>query len=406
MVVLRVVSAALIYLLARRLGMRKGFAGLAVLLFGLSPLAVSFGRFVLLDNIAVPWLLGAFVLALSPRKHVGAAMASGLCMAVAVLTKETTLVLLPALLYTLWQNSDLRNRRYNLMVFSVVLGMICGFYLLYAVLKNELLEGSDHVSLVGAIKWQLLSRHGSGSILEAGTGAHGLAKVWFGLDLWLLGLSSLLLPVTFFVKRLRPIAVALLIQVVVMLRPGYLPYPYVIAMLPFAALVIAGTLNGLWGKFNVDIKAPEVKHLQRRAMALGLVITLVILVAPSWNTKLQSQMKQDDTSSARQAVVWIDKNVPRNVRLVAESNLWIDLVNKGFTDPQVVWTYKTETDPRIVKEIGGWEGMDYIVVAAPTLEGHNRKTFPTIFEAKDHATEVASFGEGDQKLVVLKTSQN
>lgn len=406
MVALRVVSAGLIYLLARRLKMRKGFAALAVLLFGLSPLAVSFGRFVLLDNIAIPWLLGAFVLALSPRKHVGAAVGSAVCMAIAVLSKETTLILMPALLYALWQNSDTRNRRYSLMVFGVVFAMISSFYLLYAVLKNELFEGRDHVSLIGAIKWQLLSRQESGSILEAGTGAHGLAKLWFGLDAWLLGLGSMLSAVAVFLKRFRAIAIALLIQVVFMLRPGYLPFPYVIAMLPFAALAIAGVLDALWGKFTVDIKAPNVKHLQRHAMSLGLVIALILMIAPGWHSKLRGQMQDDDTHSSRQAVQWIDQNIPRDARVIVESNLWIDVVNKGFDDPQVVWTYKTETDPEVVKEIDGWKGMDYIAVSGPTLEEHNRSTFPTIFEAKDHATEIASFGEGEQKVIVLKTNKN
>jgi hypothetical protein len=406
MVALRVVSAGLIYLLARRLKVRKGFAALALLLFGLSPLAVGFGRFVLLDNIAVPWLLGAFVLAFSPRKHVGAAVGSALCMAMAVLSKETTLILMPALLYAHWQNSDTRNRRYGFMVFGVVFAMVCSFYLLYAVLKNELFEGRDHVSLIGALKWQLFSRQESGSILEAGTGAHGLARLWFGLDAWLLGLGSALSAVAVALKRFRAIAIALLIQVIFMLRPGYLPYPYVIAMLPFAALVIAGVLDALWGKFTVDLKAPNVKHLQRHAMSLGLVIALIMMIAPGWQSKLRSQMQQDDTRSTRQAVEWIDKNVSRDARVIVESNIWIDVVNKGFDSPQAVWTYKTETDPEVVKEIGGWKGMDYIAVAGPTLEEHNRETFPTIFEAKDHAIQVASFGEGEQKVVVLKTNNN
>ncbi|MGH8464569.1 MAG: hypothetical protein ACRESP_05640, partial [Pseudomonas sp.] len=53
MVVMAMAVAALLYVLARRLGLRRGFAILASLLWILSPLAISFSRLVLLDNIAV-----------------------------------------------------------------------------------------------------------------------------------------------------------------------------------------------------------------------------------------------------------------------------------------------------------------------------------------------------------------
>ena len=82
------------------------FAVLAVVLFGLSPLAMEFSRSVYLDNVAVPWLLAAFVLASSPRRQPGRGGRDAACFVVAVLSKETTLVLLPALVL-----DDLAARR-------------------------------------------------------------------------------------------------------------------------------------------------------------------------------------------------------------------------------------------------------------------------------------------------------
>src|SRR5437667_261399 len=83
--------------LVPRLGRRRWAAAAAVLLFAASPLAVPYHRMVLLDNLAVPWLLAAFGLALSPQRRLWAAAGSGLCFAAAVLSKETVLVLLPIL---------------------------------------------------------------------------------------------------------------------------------------------------------------------------------------------------------------------------------------------------------------------------------------------------------------------
>ena len=57
-----------------------------------------------LDNVATPWVLAAFVFALSPRRHLWAGAAAGACFAVAVLTKETTVIVLLALLWQLWDH--------------------------------------------------------------------------------------------------------------------------------------------------------------------------------------------------------------------------------------------------------------------------------------------------------------
>jgi 4-amino-4-deoxy-L-arabinose transferase-like glycosyltransferase len=67
MLVAFVVSAGLVYVVVRRLGVRHGWAVAAVAVFGLSPLSVVYDRMAYLDNMAVPWLLAAFALALHGR---------------------------------------------------------------------------------------------------------------------------------------------------------------------------------------------------------------------------------------------------------------------------------------------------------------------------------------------------
>ena len=44
---------------------------------------------------------------------------------------------------------------------------------------------------------------------------------WLRLDPWLLGAGGLLAPVALLVRRVRPAAVALLVSVAVLARPGY-----------------------------------------------------------------------------------------------------------------------------------------------------------------------------------------
>jgi len=251
--VAKVASAGLTYVLARRLGIRRGWALLAVLLFALSPVALSFQRMVYLDNIATFWALAAFALALSPRRRLAAHAASAACFAVCVLTKETALVLLPALLWQLWRGSDPRTRKFSFSVFFAVLVFSGSFYLLYAVLKNELLPGDGHVSLLEAVQWQLGGRASSGSILDPASDARGVVRSWLALDPWLLGAALALVPLGFAVARLRPVTLALAIQVLMLVRPGYLPFPYVIGLVPFAALLLAGVADAGWG--SADLRA-------------------------------------------------------------------------------------------------------------------------------------------------------
>jgi len=105
MVVVATLNALLIYAVGRRLGLQRWAAALAVIGWGLSPLALSYSRMVYLDNIGLAFLLGALALALTPRKHLWVYAASGLCLACALLCKETLLLAVPAVALAVWRGS-------------------------------------------------------------------------------------------------------------------------------------------------------------------------------------------------------------------------------------------------------------------------------------------------------------
>jgi hypothetical protein len=121
-------------------------------------------------------------------------------------------------------------------------------YPLYAALKGELFPGAGHVSLLGAIEFQLHSRSGSGSVFAAGSSSNTLVKAWLFYDsvLPLGGILSTVLAV--FNPRLWAPAVAVLMLVLAAVRPGgYLPAMYVEQALPFLAIVLAGAVHGVIG---------------------------------------------------------------------------------------------------------------------------------------------------------------
>ena len=114
MLLVSAISAVLVYVLARRLWLPRWAAGLAMLLFGLSPLSVVLQREIFLDNIAVMWTLVAFCLAASPSRHLWHHFGAGLAAAAAVLTKETMIFVLPAVMITMWRHSHRDTRKFAL----------------------------------------------------------------------------------------------------------------------------------------------------------------------------------------------------------------------------------------------------------------------------------------------------
>lgn len=406
MIVMHFISVILLYILARRLTIARAAAFIGVLAFALSPLVIVFSRYVMLDNIALPWLLGAFVLALSPRRHFVTAIASAVCMAIAILSKETFAALLPVLMYALWQNSDKRNRRFTFTGFGIVLVMAGGLYLLFAILKGELFPAANQVSLLGTLQWQLFSREGSGSILDPSSHTRGLAEFWLTFDYRLLILGALATIPALFYRNLRIVAIAFLISLALLLRTGYLPYPYVIILLPFAALLFAGVLDRL--VITPLRKTTYLRPAEISSFAIASVLALgLIVAAPDWIPKYTTALTTDNDAPSRQAVDWIAKNVGRDQQLVTESALWTDLQLRGFNQPEPIWLYKTETDPAVTKTLGDWRNIDYIALNGPTVgDASFGDTFPTTKRAIDNAKIVAEFGKDTEKVVIYKATRN
>ncbi|WP_238011904.1 glycosyltransferase family 39 protein [Dactylosporangium sp. AC04546] len=390
MLIAALVSCALLFLLARRLRLNRGWAAVAVALFALSPLAVYFHRMVFLDNLATMFVLAALAAAASPRRSVAAALWSAVWFASAALCKETIVILLPALVWLLVQHTDRRTRVWNLGVFFVSFAVLVASYPVFALLKNELLPGEGHVSLSWALWWQLFGRTGSGSLLDPSSGTFSLATSWTDLDPWLLLPGVLLVPVGLAVARLRPIGIALLIQVVMMCRGGYMPFAYVIALLPFAALLIAGTGDLLWRRLG-SWRPGLGGRSWRLAFAGAAALVAAVLVVPAWTSTMIGQSRVDGSADSRAATRWVVEHVPRDAVVVTDDYIWMDLKLAGFTRP--VWLWKVDTDPEVMETMlpAGVASIDYVVMADQA--DSTLASLPTLRTGITQSTVVARFGE-------------
>jgi cellulose synthase/poly-beta-1,6-N-acetylglucosamine synthase-like glycosyltransferase len=421
-----IVSCALVYSLARRIGIDRPFAVGAVILFALCPLGLHFHRGVLLDNPAVAWALAAFVLALTPERRLWAFAASGACFALSVLSKETTLVLLPALILAAAQHSDHRTRRYCLTLLGSFLTLIGLAYPLYAALKGELIPGPGHVSLVGSVIDMLFTRQGTGSVFDPYSVAHGTVMDWLRMDPWLLGAALLLSPIALARRNTRAIALAFLIQVAVILRPGYLPNMYVIALLPFAALIVAGTVQSWWRVADGRLRSPPADRgasaasgapavllrwgaVTTSGVALAVVaVVAVLVVAPRWARTDHEALTARQDGPQRAAEAWLVANVGREQPIIVTDDFWIYLIEHGFdsrtakgglNSRTVVSYWPLDYDPAVKTLFpNGWRDFDYVVST-----GAMRVTAtytPNTAQALQHSRVVARFGSGGDRIEV------
>ncbi|WP_369248856.1 ArnT family glycosyltransferase [Streptomyces sp. R41] len=414
MLLISAISAVLVYVLARRLSLPQWAAGLAMVLFGLSPLSVVLQREIFLDNIAVMWTLLAFCLAASPSRHLWHHFGAGIAAAAAVLTKETMLVILPALMVTMWRHGHRDTRKFALtgaITACVLIGMA---YPLFALLKGELFPGGGHVSLWDGITYQM-SRPGSGFILDRGTGSYGVLQSWLYYDrvLPLGGLAgALLLLVTWrwsvTARALAGPALTVAILALVALRPsGYLPAMYVIQALPFLALVLAGGTASVAHAVLRRRRSDEEKAYVtwgRRGLAAVLVVAAGAYVVPRWYDGDHTAVTADANAPYRAASSWLKTEVedPKDTRVLVDDALWLDLVHDGYRPGLgVIWFYKADLDPAVTKTMPrGWKDLDY-VVASPTVR-RDAVDLPNVKAAIEHSTPVATFGVGEDRIEIRR----
>ena len=410
MVVLSVVSAGLLYVLGRRVGMSRPIATVAVVLFAFSPLSLDFQRMVYLDNIAVPWLLAALVLAASPRRSLWAACGAGGCFAASVLSKETFLLFAPALLVLFWTRWDRKTRAFCLTGLLSTFVLLAAAYPLYAVLKGELVPGAGHVSLWQGVQFQLSGRQGSGTIFAAGSNLRRTVDGWLRLDSWLLGLGLLSVPLCYTVRRYIPLALGLTVPVLVAMRGGYLPDPFLIGLLPFAALCIGGAADVIQHWVSAAGLRAELRGRQIGATVLSAVAAGAgaFWLASLWYPGDRSLTHSDSITPVFQAEAWIESHVPANRRLIVDNTLWTDLVEHGFNRPLgVVWFQKLDftenLDPSVARALpGGWHDFAY-VVSTPTMRDSlylAPSGFGPVRQALAHSLVARQFGEGDDAVEI------
>jgi hypothetical protein len=342
------------------------------------------------------------VLAASRRRSWGAAIGSGACFAVAFWNKETVLLLFPAMLWLLYQHTDPSTRFANVSSFCVVAFSGIAFYPLLAVLKGELMPGPGHDSLWGEQVVYQLTRPGTGSVLSKHTGTYLQFHSWLTLDPWLVLGGGAALCAGLVIRRLRPFALALLLQFAIMIKGGYIPYAFGTAMLPFAALLIAGTADAYWRA--ADQTSDHRRRGLDRVISLGVrnagkvpvvaaTLVLAVICVPHWYGWLEQQSTDNGFATEDAAVSWVAEHVPRNDLVVCDAYPWLDIKRHTQATPLYLW--QIDFDPQVMRtELPhGYRDISYLLLAPGSpltfaaLQGR-----PTLQQAIKNSTVVKRFG--------------
>ncbi len=395
----------LVYLLTRRLSGSLSTGLLAMAIFSLSPLSITFQREVLLDNFTTFWFLLSFYLVVISKSRLLYIVSAAISFGFAFLSKEIIIVLLPVMIYAVWLYSARFQRTFTLVAFTYIVIAICSCYVLLAVLKGELFPYSwhlpwdhhPHLSLLDTYIWQAGRGQGEGNIIDSW-------NAWIKADPLLIALgiipTAFNLIVGWWSRKHLLLSLFALCFWVLLLRGGVVIAFYIIPLIPLIALNTALAVNTLahWiGQF--------IRLNLARVMLIFVVIAAIVPYDIQHVLNPYNPFTLHPSAVEQDALVWIRNHVSRRAVIVINSNIYVDLheqngegVGDGTTYPYAHVYWNVGFDPALHDKFldGNWDRIDYIVADSVMLKDikTNGGGMEIISQALTHSVlQVAFFGD-------------
>jgi len=420
MVAIFVLSALLVYLIARRLTGSPWAALLAMALFSLSPLSVNYQREVLLDNIATFWMLLALYLLVACKSRMRYVAGSALAFGIAFLSKETMIVFFPVFAYGAWLQASRFQRRFVLIVFCYTAIALVSTFLLLAVLKGELfpygtlLGGSHpHVSLISSYLQQAARGSAQGSFQRQ------WASWWHDdapfMVAGLIALAGNLLSGWRRRPWLQVIALLSLVYWLFLARGGVTLAYYLLPLIPlqalnialFVATVVANTGSAMarvYCRWRVASAGTDVCERYSRLLSgwfvAGACLGLLVVLIPHDLRGNQVNLTVNATAPEVDALRWIGAHVPRSALIVANHYDWVDLhaegglgVGNGVPFSRVEMYWEVATDPAISQGVlnNNWDNIDYVIADSDMMTDARNFHMGLILDAFAHSVAVRTF---------------
>ncbi len=359
-------SSLLVYLIFRRLHGSRSGALLAMVIFSLSPLCITFQRQILLDNVATFWLLLSLYFLVAGNSRLLYIVLSGLSFGIALLSKEVLLLFFPAMIYAVWLHSTRFQRKFALVAFIYSVIAMGSSFVLMAILKGELLptgvlpwDHHQHLNLFSTYIGQIQRSQDQGNVRVAW-------NAWIGQDYFLIlcSIAAILfnLVAGWWNRKLLLLSLLSISFSLLFLRNGVTFPFYIIPLLPLSALNIAAAVT-------------VTTRLLGRIMRFELVQVALIFIFIACTILYDGQHSKtiftaNYTSPQVKALAWVRNHVPHNAVIVINSYFFTDLheeggagVGDGALYPYAHVYWNAAFDPEIHDTLlkNDWNRIDYIV---------------------------------------------
>lgn len=395
-VLINLISVIILYSISSTITKSKWSAFFTCLIMLASPFSVDFQRRVLLDNLMVFWLLLSIWFSLRVDKLYMVA-ASALTFALAFLTKESSIIFLPAILYTIFTNSHKFTRVVTTTLWFVLSMSIISLYPVFALIRGEffpygsILGGKNpHVSLLDAVFFQ--TKRSGGFFLDPTSSFQKvLNDSWLSGDtlLILFGIFALVINLVFFGRKRWVTYTSLLslLYIGYLIRGQVLDW-YIIPLIPLFALNIGIFISNLTSIFP---------HYRIRSTIKVSLSILLIVISFLQITTNSANFYYNQTENQRLAVDWLSNKMSADAVTLIDNYGFSDLnLNvKSVGDIRFHYYSKADSDPKVRFELiqDDWRNIDYVMYTPAVKQTLAAENMPLTEDAYNNARIVKSFNE-------------
>lgn len=388
-------SSLLVYLITARLSRSRSAGLLALILFSLTPLGITYQREVLLDNIGLFFLLLSLALVVGSESRLSSIVFAAIALGVAVMCKGLFFIFFPVVLYGVWLHTTAFQRKFALVVFSYIALSITSLFVLLALLKGEIFptgflpwDHHQHPSL-----WEgLVSQYQNALSMSDFTATW---QTWMRNEMPLFVISGVALAINILGglrNRLLWLPAFLLLTPWLFMVTTGIAFPiYFVMLLPLMALNIA--LAGNW------LLRSTTQRLGFDLMRVLIIFIIIGMLIPYSVQHAQIVTNQTATNAQVSTLSWVRANVPEDATMIVNSDLYADLHEPGgsparsFVHSQLYWNAIYDPDVRYTILHDDWRSIDYLVVDSSMMQ--EIRTHPSTMllldRALHHATLVQQF---------------
>jgi endo-1,4-beta-D-glucanase Y len=373
-----------------------------IIFSNISLIALSYHRLVVLDNIMMFWFLISVSILVLNQMSLIVAFTSALTFGLSILSKESAVIFLPAMIYYLVQRTTKSNRAIIMSLYGAILGSVLGMYVMLAVLKTELFPSPNKVSLIGTILFH--SKRGNQlPIWDFNSEFSARVGDWWNIDpaITVIFLLSILTPILayYFRKKINMenfIFVYLMqfVYFLFLIRGGTVLNIYFIPVLSITPLILVIVFQPLWKFFEVS----------KIRFKYGMFVIVAFMLMTQFHLFRGDAFFMNQNIYHRQSLKWIRDNVDSK-SIIAIDNTWEDLNNpknvSGKVFPNAELFFKFDYDIEIKEGLikNDYRNIKYVVGTNPLYEEIKSGRAPLLKKTLDNSKLLESYESGKNFVV-------